>query len=227
MKSTPEALPNFPVHTVRAAIAAMFVFLCAATYLTAKIGDELRDGMRSQIEVLTATERLEHYGNVLELSIRTVATYGDQQAAARYRAVQPQLRSTLAELREDIRLKENQRSAAGVTAADTALTLMEQEALEHASAGKLREAQQIINSPRYNELLNIYYDGIRSIENRAEAFVASTEAKLDWYLHADVALTLAGIGLIILGWVAILRPARLWGKLLKAHTSVPKPLLRS
>lgn len=201
----------FPMATVRLAIAAMILMLLAATYLTAQVGRDLRDAVRSQIDVLVAAERLQQYGNLLELSVRTVVTYGDRGAAGQYRTVQPQLRQTLSELRDNIQLTDNQFAAQRVDRADLALVAMEQQALELAREGKLVEAREIINSARYDQLVDVYQNGIGEIERRAEAYVESIDDELDFYLYADLALTAAAFALIIVGWVALVRPARRWG----------------
>jgi diguanylate cyclase (GGDEF)-like protein len=103
---------------------------------------------------------------------------------------------------------------------------MELEALELASEGELQEARQIISSPRYNLLLSNFEDGLANIERRAGAYVAATDEKLDWYLNANLALTIAGIGLIILGWFAILRPAKLWGHQLNEARNIAESATR-
>ena len=204
--------PAFPVRTIRAAIAGMVLMLCAATYLTSVIGSELKSVMRSQVKVLTAAEQLEHHGEILELSIRSVVTYGDAAAAARYRSVHPKLRASLDELRGAIRLKANQAAASRIDRADTELTAIQQQALALASHGNLTAARAMIEDPHYRRLLNIHYSGIHEIERRARAYVASTDEKLEWYLRADLLLTILGFGMIVLGWLAVLKPARRWGE---------------
>lgn len=197
---------------VRAAIVAMVLMLCVAMMLTVKMGSDLKDVMRSQAKVLTAAQELEHYGEVLEVSIRTVVTYGDQAAAERYRTVQPQIRTTLHKLREALRLKQNKLVAKRVDRADAELAAIQQQALALANHGRIDEARRLIEDPKYRRLLAVYYGGIRDIERRARAYVAATDDELEWYFRADLALTLLAFGLIVFGWVAVLRPARQWGE---------------
>lgn len=189
----------------------MFIMLCAVTYLTSRIGDELQDGMSSQIDVLTEAQRLEHYGTVLGLSVISVSRFGDRAAAERYEAVQPQLRKSISKLRRHLRLEENQATAARVDQVDLALVGMEKKAIALARLGRLQEAQSIVEGQTYKQLFNIYFASVETIEARAEAFVTRTEARLQWYLYANFALTVGSFGLIILGWMAIVRPARTWG----------------
>ncbi len=128
--SSPSSSIVFPVKTVGFAIAAMLFLLSASTVLTWRMGEQIRRVMASQIKVLTAAERLDHYGSVRELSIKAVVATGDEVAAQRYRKVQPQLRATLNELREAVELHENKAAAKKVDETDLALKAVEHEALQ-------------------------------------------------------------------------------------------------
>lgn len=201
----------FPLQTFRFGILAMVVLMTTSIYSTWRVGESIRKEMRSEVKVITAAQKVDHYGTVLELSIKAVVANGDTEAAARYRAIQPVLRQTLSDLRGDLRSGLHEEAIATVDEADLALIAMEYEALDLASKGKLDSARKIIRSPRYDYLVNVYYEGIRSIEKHAGQFVEATRSRLDFYLWTIILLSGASLVLIILGWFAFVRPVRRWG----------------
>lgn len=209
--NTSAPVPAFPVNKVRFAIMAMTAALLGSAYLTWRMGDEIKHVMRSQVEVVAAAERLQHYGNVLELSIRAVVMGGDAAAAGRYRSVQPQLRTTLHELRGALRLRENIAALRSVDRADLSLVAMEYQALDLASRGDVQAARSLINSPQYAHLSQIYFGGLQDIESRSQAYVEETEGKVARFLKLILGLSFAAFAMIVLGWSALVRPARQWG----------------
>jgi hypothetical protein len=201
----------FPLRTFRIGILAMIVLMTASIASTWRVGESIRDEMRSQVKVITAAQKVEHYGTVLELSIKAVAANGDSEAAARYRAIQPALRETLSDLRGALRIGRHEEAIAAVNEADLALIAMEYQALDLASRGELQGARGIIDSSRYGYLVNVYHEGVRSIEKHAREYVAETRSRLDFYLWTIIALSGVSLTLIILGWFAFIRPVRRWG----------------
>lgn len=186
-----------------------------SSFLTWKLGEEIRNSVEAQSQVLQAAERLENYGNVLELSIKMVVATGDSSAAARYRAVQPQLRETLQKLRTDLDVGGARAAASQVDRADLWLIAREFEALDLANQGRLEEARNIISSDDYNDHLAIYYGGIADLEDRASEHLASSERQVDRFLTVILALSLASFAVILAGAIAVWRPARTWAHRLK------------
>ena len=207
-----QLAPNgFPIRTLRLGILAMVVLMLASIALTWRVGENIRDGMRSQIDVLTAAHKVDHYGSVLEMSIKAVVTSGDGEAAARYRSVQPALRETLSTLRRELQSTPHAAAIAGVDQADLELIAMEYQALDLASKGQLASARRIVESPRYEHLIDAYYEGVRAIEQHSAAFVYETRRRVDLYLWAILALSGVSLALILMGWFAFIRPVRRWG----------------
>lgn len=209
--SIPKAPRRFPIGKFRAGIATMVALILLSTLLSWRLGEHIRSDTTSQIEVATAAQRLEHHGTVLEMAIKAVAAHGDPEAAAKYRTVQPELRATLNQLRKDLDSPQDEISATQVDRADLALTAMEYQALELARAGRLEDAQRIVNSPRYDNLVAVYREGIQRIEDRAAAHVRGTQSDLELHLWINIALSAASLLLVLVGWVAFVRPARSWG----------------
>lgn len=207
--------PGFPKTIVAFGIAAIIIMLGLSSFLTWRLGEQIRTSVKSQAEVLTAAERLEHYGSVLELSIKAVVLTGDLEAAARYRAVQPQLRQTLHELRSNLQTSENRMAAAEVNRADLALTAREYQALDLASRGRLPEARELIHGEDYNRYLKIYYGSITEIEQRATDYFLESERRLDRYLTGILILSLASFAIILIGAAVVGRPAHSWARQLK------------
>jgi len=189
----------------------MIILLLTSTYFTWRVGDEIRNSIDSQVKVLTNAQRLEHYGVILEMSIKAVVAHGDAGAAAEYRKVQPRLRSTMTDLRSQIHEEADEAEGARIDRADLALVAMEYEALDLVSRGEFDRARRIVNSKRYDYLVDIYVHGIRGIEKRAQHYVATVRAELNFYLWLIVGLSAASLMLVILGWFALIRPTRRWG----------------
>lgn len=124
-----DALPAFPIRTIRIGLAIMIALLLASTALTWRLGNQIRSAVDAQVQVLTAAGKLEHYGNVLELSIKAVVNHGDAEAAAEYRRIQPRLRMVLTSLRSQIDEPVGEAQAALVDRSDLKLVELEYRAL--------------------------------------------------------------------------------------------------
>ncbi len=207
-----DAPPAFPMRTISFGLTAMIALLVTSTFLTWRVGDQIRQAMYAQVKVLTAADKVEHYGTVLELSIKAVVDHGDAEAAARYRQIQPQLRSVLTNLRADVRGKVDESDAVEVDRTDLELIAMEYRALDLAQRGKLGEARKVIYSPRYDYLVDVYFQGVRAIEARAARYSESIRWQLNLNIWLIVAMSAASLILVILGWVALIMPTRRWGE---------------
>jgi len=205
------SLLRFPEKLAAWGVAAIVVMLAVSSLLTWSVGQQITTAVASQVHVLTAAQRVSHYGTVLELSIKAVVANGDAEAAERYRSVQPQLRRALTDLRSELQLEEGKADAAQVDDADLALIAMEYEALELVSRDRLDEARSLIHSKKYDDLVEVYEAGVRGIERRATTFVEREGRNIHRYLWINLALSLASFGVILIVWLAVIRPVRTWG----------------
>ena len=217
---SPAVAPAFPIRTIRWGMAAMIVLLLISTGLTWRIGDNIRHSIDSEVKVVSNAQRLEHYGKVLLMSINAVVSHGDAGAAAEYRRFQPKLRKTLTDLRMQVEADAHLDDAARVDNADLALVAMEYEALDLVGRNEAARAREIIASPRYAYLLNIYDEGIRSIEVRARRYIERSRTELNLYLWMTVLLSAASLLLVVLGWLILIRPARRWGEQLNEARTI-------
>lgn len=208
--STAEA-HAFPIRTIRLGLALMIALLIVSTVLNWRVGNQIRHVMDEQIAVLTATEKVEHFGNVLKLSVKAVVNHGDAEAAREYRRVQPQLRSLLSDLSVEVRGKHHQEDIAEVDRSDLELIEMQYRALNLVAKGEMEAARRIIYSPRYDYLLDTYFAGIQAVERRAERYVESIRWEVDVYLWGVVGMSAASLILVIIGWVVLIVPTRRWG----------------
>lgn len=199
-----------PKRLVMFGTAGIMLMLAASSFFTWRVSQQISKIVDSTVEVLTAAEQIEHYGTVLELSIKSVVATGDAGAAARYRSTQPQLRHTITALRRKLQLSTNKISAAEVDHADLALIAMEYEALELTARGRISEARTIIHSEHYKRLLQVYYDGIQKIEMRASQYIDEMKRGLETYLSALLVLCLVSYGLLLTAWLALVRRAHSW-----------------
>lgn len=74
--STPKVSP-FPHVLAALGIAAIVLMLATPSVLSWTVGREARTAASSQVKILSAAQRVEHYGTVLELSIKAVVANGD------------------------------------------------------------------------------------------------------------------------------------------------------
>ncbi len=206
-----EQAVSFPTRTIGIGLAIMIAMLLVSTFLTWRVGDEIRTVMDSEVEVLTSAQKVEHYGTILEMSVKAVVNHGDSAAAAKYRALQPELRTTLTTLRNQVPSERHTIAVPELDRTDLALVAMEYEALDLVSRGDFERAWRIINSDKYNYLVDIYVKGIRGIEQRASHYVEDMRTETNLYLWMIVALSGASLLLVVLGWFALIRPARRWG----------------
>jgi hypothetical protein len=76
----------------------------------------------------------------------------------------------------------------------------------------LAGARQIVGGVTYQRSLTEFYREMKQIRKQAQLHSAQADAQLKFYLQADVVLTVAAFGLIVLGWLAVLGPVRKWGE---------------
>ena len=202
----------FPIRAFRLGILAMSLLMAISITLSWRVGENIRKDMRAQVDVITAAQKIDHYGTVLEMSIKAVVANGDSEAAARYRTVQPVLRETLSNLRRELGSSPHDAAIASIDEADLALIAMEYQALDLASKGNLPSARKLIHSSRYDYLVNVYVEGVHSIEKHAAQFVAETSDRLNFYLWAIISLSGVSLALVVAGWFVLIRPVRRWGR---------------
>jgi diguanylate cyclase (GGDEF)-like protein len=208
---TIAAPASFPIRSLRLGILAMILLMLTSIALTWRVGENIREDVRSQINVITAAQKVDHYGSLLEMSIKAVVTSGDSEAAARYRSVQPMLRETLSQLRRELQATQQGGAIANVDKADLELIAMEYQALDLAGKGRLDEARQIVDSRRYDYLVDAYFEGVQGIERHAAMFVEETRRRLDFYLWLVIAMSGMTLALVVLGWFTFVAPVRRWG----------------
>jgi signal transduction histidine kinase/DNA-binding response OmpR family regulator len=203
---------SFPVRAVAIGVALMVLIALASAATSWTAGERIRVIGSSQIEVLTAAERLRRQSELLELSTRLAVATGDEAHARRYAAVQPELRRTLGQLRRAIQLPENRATFALVERAEQRIAAIEYRALDLAVAGRGEEARTLLESGGYARLVEAYRRGLEAIQNRSRAYVDSTRRETNRYLTINFATSLVALLLIALAWVILVRPARSWGE---------------
>lgn len=206
-----KPLPRFPRRALSFGLAAMITLLITSSVLSWHVGKQIRKSLETQAQLMTATEKVEHYGNILEISIKDVVNHGDPEAASRYRRVQPLLRQVLTNLRTEVSGKAHERDAIAVDQSDLELIAMEYRALDLVAKGKLTEARRMIYSARYDYLVKVYFDGTRAIEARAARYAESVRWELNLYVSLIVAMSAASLFLVMLGWAVLILPMRRWG----------------
>jgi signal transduction histidine kinase/CheY-like chemotaxis protein len=190
----------------------MVLIALASAAISWQLGQRIRVISQSQIEVLTATERLQRHSETLELSTRLAVATGDEAHAVRYGQVQPQLRQTLERLAGVAQLEENRQTIRLVQAAEQRVSAIEYQALDLAVAGRRAEAQALLESGAYARLVGAQRRGLAAVEERSRAYVEETRRETSRYLTINFATSIVALLLTGLAWLVLVRPARSWGR---------------
>jgi signal transduction histidine kinase/CheY-like chemotaxis protein len=199
------------MRAIAVGVAMMIVIAIGSAATTWVVGNRIRTISSSQIAVLTSSERLQRQSEVLELSARLAVATGDEAFAQRYARIQPELRSTLAQLRKAITLPENRASLQRVAKAEEDIAAIEYRVLDLAVSDRREEARLLLESPGYRNLVTSYRSGLDSIQQRSRAYVQATRRETNRYLTINLATSLMALLLIGLAWIVLVRPARSWG----------------
>ncbi|MFN3946383.1 MAG: ATP-binding protein [Allosphingosinicella sp.] len=204
------AVPAFPLRAMLLGIAAMVLIAIASASTAWVVGQRVRAITETQLAVQTGAEQLQWQSELLELSAAAAIATGDEAHALRYGAVQPELRRTLEELERAIQLPENRAAIAAVARAEREISDLEYRALDLAVTDRRDEARAMLQSARYRELVRAYRGGLVEIQERSLRHVRELRQDTDRWLRLDVGVNLAGLLLIALAWLVIVRPARNW-----------------
>jgi diguanylate cyclase (GGDEF)-like protein len=225
-----SASPPFPTRTISIGLGAMGALVLLSTLLNWRLSNEIHEVVGAQAQVLEAAHQVEHFGTVLETSIKAVVDRGDAEAAATYRAVQPQLRTVLTSLRDQVGVSGHRRAVVRVDRADLDLIAIEYSALDLVAKGEVEAARRLIYSDRYARLVEVYVGGIDEVQRLSVDFVRALRARLDRFLLLIVLLSAASMVLVVLGWLLLIRPARRWGHALdqaRHHAEMAKTKLEA
>lgn len=195
--------------TVGVGVLIILTFAIAA--FSWRMSRKVHDTIESQLEIERSIQRVDHYGDVLWLSMRLVVENGDAVAVAQYRRIQPELRRILARLHERVS-EENVRSARTIDAADRELIRMEHTALALVGRGRFAEARAIVRGARYEQLANIYLQETHRLAVKSSERLRDLEWHREYYLQGMVILCGAALILFVVWWALLLVPARQWGK---------------
>ena len=206
----------FPTLRITLGVGVLMILIVAFAAFSWLMSRKVHQTIDSQLEIERSIQRVDHYGDVLWLSMRLVVENGDAAAAAQYRRIQPQLRQILARLHEQVS-EENVRSARTIDAADRELIGMEHTALALVGQGRFAEARAIVRSARYEHLANVYLEETRLLATKSTERLRDLEWHREYYLQAMVLLCGAALALFVIWWALLLIPARRWGNSL--HTA--------
>ena len=111
----------FPMRAVRVGITVMIALIAASMWLNWKVGQSQSAAIQKEVAVVTASQKVHDYGLLLETTVKAAVANGDAEAAAQYRTLQPELRQTLIDLREELDSRRAGLTVAEVDQADLAL----------------------------------------------------------------------------------------------------------
>lgn len=200
----------FPFEAAMIGITFMIMLALTSAVAAWDTRSKIHSRIASQVAVITAAERLHHYGSELVYTARLTASTGNPIYAKTYHETEPKLRKAMGELRSEMQLPENKRLAQIVNAADERATRIEEAAMELALAGRRAEAATMLNGREYRESLELYDEGLDGITRRAMQFYKEGQRDIDRTLMASTLLSLVGLPLAFLAWVFLVRPARRW-----------------
>lgn len=202
----------FPMRAVRVGIAVMIALIVATMWLNWKVGQSQSAAIEKEVAVLSAAQKVHHYGLLLQMTVKAAVANGDPEAAAHYRMLQPELRQTLTDLRALLDPDGLGLTVAEVDHADLALVRLEYEALELAGRGELDAAARLIESEEYARLMRVYEEGIRAVSRSAAGYVAAAEARIERHRLWLTLLCSGSLALVLVGWFSFVRPTRRWGE---------------
>lgn len=205
---------SFPMLRLTLGVGVLMFLIFAVAAFSWVMSRKVHETIDSQLEIERSIQQVDHYGDVLWLSMRLVVENGDAVAAARYRRIQPQLRRILARLHERVS-EENVRSARTIDAADRELIRMEYAALALVGRGRFMEARAIVRGARYEHLANVYLEETRRLAAQSAERLRDLEWRRDSYLQGMVLLCGAALALFVVWWVLLLIPTRRWGNSLQ------------
>lgn len=201
---------GFPTLRITLGVGVLIILIFAVAAFSWLMSRKVHETIDSQLEIERSIQQIDHYGDVLWLSMRLVVENGDAAAAAQYRRIQPQLRQILARLHERVS-EENVRSAQTIDAADRELIRMEYAALAFVDRGRFAEARAIVRGARYDRLANVYLDETRLLAAKSAERLRDLEGRREYYLQGMVFLCGAALALFTVWWALLLIPARRWG----------------
>ena len=205
---------GFPTRRVTLGVGVLMILIFAVAAFSSLMSRKVHETIDSQLEIERSIQQVDHYGDVLWLSMRLVVENGDAAAAAQYRRIQPRLRQILVRLHERVS-EEDVRSARTIDAADRELIRMEATALGLVGAGRFAEARAIVRGPRYEHLANVYLQETRLLAAQSAERLRDLERRREYYLQGMVLLCGAALALFIVWWALLLIPARRWGNSLQ------------
>ena len=199
------------MRAVRVGITVMIALIAASMWFNWKVGQSQSAAIQKEVAVVTASQKVHDYGLLLETTVKAAVANGDAEAAAQYRTLQPELRQTLIDLREELAPDGLGVTVAEVDQADLSLVRLEYEALELASRGQLDAAAALIESDEYARLVRVYEEGIYAVSRSAAGYVAATKERIRRYRLWLTMLSGGSLALVVIGWFSFVRPARRWG----------------
>ena len=201
---------GFPTLRMTLGVGVVMILIFAVAAFSWFMSRKVHETIDSQLEIERSIQQVDHYGDVLWLSMRLVVENGDATAAAQYRRRQPRLREILARLHERVS-EENQRSAQTIDAADRELIRMEYTALALVGQRRFAEARAIVRGARYEHLANVYFEETRQLATKSAERLRELAQRREYYLQGMVLLCGAALALFIVWWALLLIPARRWG----------------
>ena len=206
----------FPAKTVALGISVMVILAVATMFATWGIGDRIRSISKSQLEVITATERLQQQGRLREALVSAASSTGDPQYLAGYQQARRDLAVTLRHLENSIQLAANRATYARLDQAQRQIAVLEERAVQATLAGRRNEGRAILASAAYRGEVDNYRQRLDEITRRSRGFVESSRKQTDRYLAFDFATSLMTLVMIGLAWFLLVRPARSWASEVRA-----------
>ena len=188
-------------------VLGWFVWVSSRWYGAAMLKERLM-----RIEELRGT--IVYLDEVLTMSARMAAATGQDRWETRYRNFELALDDAIKELMALSPELAGSEPAARTDAANLALVEMENRVFGLVRDGHLAEAQELLDSPRYQEQKALYADGINVIAAQLRglrnAAIQTEQRRAFW--NALAVLVVAPI--LLWGWAVVWRTTRAWQAIL-------------
>jgi len=154
------------------------------------------------------SDRIVYFDEVLTMSANMAAATGESQWQKRYREAEPQLDSTIKQLRTRLLESFPAEAAAQTDAANVELVRMENRAFELVEEGDRGAAMVVLSSEDYRQQKQIYAEGMQRIHSALQEYIASEFQKNHRHAIFGVALAVVALPIAFLLWLGVIRTVR-------------------
>jgi len=171
---------------------------------------DYRTAMERDLRIESLRGRILHLDEVLTMSARMAAATGDPRWQERYSHHEPELDQAIKEAIQIAPAALTGKAAEQTDAANARLVELEKRAFQLVSEGRLEDARTILFSEEYEDLKEIYAQGMGVVARELEAANRAALEEKGAEVTVSILTVAATILVLVLGWVILSRTIRKW-----------------